>query len=137
MKKIIISILIISTLLFSGCSKNTPETSKNEVVIQNPTMIDKEETSTPAPETQRPTEETQKPKEKKPKTKEVLETSIDDIEKYMLENNAVSGKRTQMAAEIIGAINGFKYSDSNVEIYEYDTNSKRYKDLVKKPKGIS
>ena len=31
---------------------------------------------------------------------------------------------------MIGAISGVKYTDCNVEIYEYDTDSEKYKDLV-------
>ena len=36
----------------------------------------------------------------------------------------------EMAGEMIGAISGIKYKDCNVEIYEYDTSSEKYKELV-------
>lgn len=57
---------------------------------------------------------------------ESSERTLEDIEKFMLDNGAVSGERTQMVAEIIGGIAGFKYSDSGVEIYEYDVNTEEY-----------
>ena len=51
-----------------------------------------------------------------------------DIEKYLLDKNLLSGERTEMAAEMVGALSGFKYGDA--EIYEYDTSSEEYKELA-------
>ncbi len=135
MKKTIIPVLIISVLLISGCSENTSETAKNKDATEPPkaTVIQEISTPTPAPEETQEPAETQEP-EKKPKKKKASNASINDIKKYMVKNNAVSGKYTKMAADIIGAVNGFKYSDSSVEIYEYDIKSKVYKDLVKSKK---
>lgn len=59
-------------------------------------------------------------------SEETSERTLEDVEKYMLDNGAVSGERTQMAAEMVGGIAGFKYSDSGVEIYEYDVNTEEY-----------
>lgn len=52
------------------------------------------------------------------------ETSSSNIEDYLLEKGMLSGDRVEMAAEMLGAIAGFKYEDA--EIYEYDTNSEEY-----------
>ncbi len=125
MRKKIITLLMISALALSGCSnENTsepePETKTTAEATKSPDATSPaQETDTPEPQ------ETQEaPQEKK-------DASLDDIEQHMLENNAVSGEKTQMVADMIGAISGFKYSDSNVEIYEYDVNSKNYKALTK------
>ena len=58
------------------------------------------------------------------------ETSLEDLEKYLLEKGVLAGSKTQTAAEMIGAKAGFKYQDSNAEIYEYDMNSDAYKSLI-------
>lgn len=50
-----------------------------------------------------------------------------DIEDYLLKKGVLSGERTEMAADMVGAISGFKYGDA--EIYEYDTSSEEYKEL--------
>lgn len=54
------------------------------------------------------------------------EKTLSDIESYMQSSGILSGERTQMAADIVGAIDGFKYTDSGVEVYEYDINSEEY-----------
>lgn len=54
------------------------------------------------------------------------EKTLDNIESYMLNSGVLSGERTQMAADMVGGIDGFKYADSGVEIYEYDINSEEY-----------
>ncbi len=125
MRKKYITFLMISVLAISGCFKESasePKTENNTVAeaTKSPNVISSiQETDTPEPK-----------ETPKAPTKD-KEASIDDIEKYMLENDAVSGQRTQMAANMVGAIDGFKYGDSNVEIYEYDINSKNYKTLAK------
>ena len=123
MRKKIIALFIISVLIITGCSKeNTsePETKKTPIVETTKIPDATPEATASAPETSTPDVSTDK-----------TEASLDDIEKYMLDNGAISGQKTQMAADMVGAINGFKYADSNVEIYEYDTNSKNYKALAK------
>ena len=57
------------------------------------------------------------------------EHTLNDIENYLLDQGLLSGERTQMAAGLIGGIDGFKYSSSAGEIYEYDVNSDAYKKL--------
>lgn len=47
----------------------------------------------------------------------------------MLDEGALTGERTQMAAEMVGAVDGFKYDESNAEIYEYDVTSENYMKL--------
>ncbi len=57
--------------------------------------------------------------------------SLTEVEEYLKEKNVVSGEKTEVLAEMIGATSGFKYLDSNVEVYEYDTKSDTYKNLEK------
>lgn len=52
----------------------------------------------------------------------------EDIEGYLLDKNLLSGDRIEMAAEMVGALSGFKYGES--EIYVYDTSSEEYKELA-------
>lgn len=119
MRKKIITFLMISVLSISGCSKEDTSKPKAENTPTVETTKNPDATSS-TPEATTPNIPTNETK-----------ASLDDIEKYMIDNGAVSGQKTQMAADMVGAINGFKYSDSNVEIYEYDINSKNYKALAK------
>lgn len=56
--------------------------------------------------------------------------SLESLCQYLESSELVSGERIEMAGEMIGAISGVKYTDCNVELYEYDTDSEKYKDLV-------
>lgn len=56
--------------------------------------------------------------------------TLEDIESYMLEKGVLIGERIRMAAEYVGAIDGFKYEASATEIYEYDLESDEYKALA-------
>ena len=57
--------------------------------------------------------------------------AIADLESFLLEEGIVSGEKTKMAAEMVGALDGFKYGDFGVEVYEYDVNSEEYIALSK------
>ena len=50
------------------------------------------------------------------------------MEDYLLDLGLLTGERTEMAAEMIGAESGFKYGD--VEIYEFDESSDSYQKLA-------
>lgn len=56
--------------------------------------------------------------------------SLEDVDNQLSEFHF--GERTEMMASMIGAKNGFKYSDNDAsyEVYEYDINSDAYKTLV-------
>ena len=45
----------------------------------------------------------------------IEETTLDDLESYLLEQGVLSGKRTEVDAEKIMAEAGFAYKDSNVD----------------------
>lgn len=63
----------------------------------------------------------------------VLDSSsaLNDLEQYLLNQGVLSGNRTDVFAQMIGAKTGMKYKDSGVEIYEYSPDAKEYKELVK------
>lgn len=50
-----------------------------------------------------------------------------EIEQYLLDKGVLTGDRIEMDADMIGAVSGFKYGSA--EIYEYDTESDKYKTL--------
>lgn len=60
----------------------------------------------------------------------IEETTLDDLESYLLEQGVLSGKRTEVDAEKIMAEAGFAYKDSNVEIYEFAPGSSVYDALA-------
>ena len=57
------------------------------------------------------------------------ETTLADLEAYLLDKGVLTGEKTETAASMIGAVSGFKYADSHAEFYEYDENSDAYKTL--------
>lgn len=59
----------------------------------------------------------------------ITEKGLEDIENYLLSRKLLSGDRVQMAADMVGAVSGFKYTDTVGEIYEYDMESEEYKKL--------
>ncbi len=61
---------------------------------------------------------------------ETKESTLSDLADYLLDKGVVTGSSTSTAADLISAEAGFKYVDSSVEVYEYDTNSDAYKTLV-------
>ena len=77
-----------------------------------------EEEENAAPETEQQTTE-----------EEPAETTLADLETYLLDQGVLTGEKTETAASMIGATSGFKYADSNAEFYEYDENSDAYKTL--------
>ena len=60
---------------------------------------------------------------------EPAETTLADLETYLLDKGVLTGEKTETLASMIGAVSGFKYADSNAEFYEYDENSDAYKTL--------
>lgn len=111
MKKKIIALLMASTLAFGICACG------GEKQDDTPKKTQKQE-------------EQQKDTSAEESTNVEAETSLESLEKYLLEKGLLTGSKTQTAAEMIGAKTGFKYPDSNAEFYEYDTNSDAYKTLV-------
>jgi hypothetical protein len=57
--------------------------------------------------------------------------TLGDLVKYLKAKKLLSGKETKMDATLIGGKSGIKYSDVGVELYEYNTNTKAYKSVLK------
>ncbi len=114
MKKKLLLFLLMSALSITifACGKTNQKNDATDNGQESTASDEKEENSTTSSE----------PKEKI--------NTLKDIEQYMIENGVLSGERTQMAVELIGAIDGFKYNDSDIEVYEYDVNSEEYISLA-------
>lgn len=55
--------------------------------------------------------------------------TLDDLESYLLDCGVLQGEKTEMAASMVGAESGFKYSESGAEVYMYDEASKTLSEL--------
>ena len=122
MKKKIVTLLLISTMTFStlaGCG-NDSNTDSSQSTSQEETEKD---TNTTNGNVIKENEESIV--EESTETQKVEERSLSGIEQYLLDAGYLTGKRTQKAADMLGAIDGFGY-DCGVEIYQYDTNSETY-----------
>ena len=108
MKKKLFVLLITVSLLTAGCGKKE----------DNTTAATTEETTAIETTTEVTTTEAEK------------EKSLDDLAKYLVDGGYVSGEQSETMYSYIGAIGGFKYLDSNVEVYEYDETSDTYKEIV-------
>lgn len=113
MKKKIITVMIAGMLALSatacGGSGDSSDAPQNDSV---------QEEENAAPETEQQTT-----------VEEPAETTLADLETYLLDQGVLTGEKTETAASMIGATSGFKYADSNAEFYEYDENSDAYKTL--------
>ena len=113
MKKKIITVMIAGMLALSatacGGSGDSSDAPQNDSV---------QEEENAAPETEQQTT-----------VEEPAETTLADLETYLLDQGVLSGEKTETAASMIGATSGFKYADSNAEFYEYDEKSDAYKTL--------
>lgn len=117
MKKKLITVMIAGMLaLFAtacGGSGDSSDAPQND-------SVQEEENATPEAEQQTAEEES---------AEEPAETTLADLETYLIDQGVLTGEKTETAASMIGATSGFKYADSNAEFYEYDENSDAYKTL--------
>lgn len=119
-------ILCIVALMLSSCSNS----NENIVPSETPSVQITTET-TNIPQTEQPKNEiTDTPPTEKTETQKTYDDTLDGIEKYFSDKGLLSGERVKKEASMIGGIDGFAYIESDVEIYEYDVDSKEYKSLL-------
>lgn len=61
----------------------------------------------------------------------VEEKTLSGLIKHLKDEKLIKGSETKMDASLIGGKTGVKYKDSSVELYEFDTSSKEYKNIEK------
>ena len=116
MKKKILTVMIAGLLALSATACG--ESGDSSDAPQNDS-VQEEEDATPEAEQQAEEEPAEEP----------TETTLADLETYLLDQGVLTGEKTETAASMIGATSGFKYADSNAEFYEYDEKSDAYKTL--------
>lgn len=121
MNKKLLTMLLLTVLSVGivACGNESDKESQDTTVTEESSV---QQDSTESEESKSESQET----DSDVSSEEASERTLEDVEKFMLDKGAVSGERTQMAAEMVGGIAGFKYSDSGVEIYEYDVNTEEY-----------
>lgn len=142
-KKILLTLFAIS-ITISGCENSSPatvETIETTEVFETAESVS-EPTSETEPEEITPEDITDAVESLQETIQNEVDSIVDNYSpqettkslnslcQYLEDSNLVSGERIEMAGEMIGAISGVKYKDCNVEIYEYDTSSEKYKELV-------
>lgn len=118
MKRKILFLSVVAALAFSTSACGNNKTSNTDKVTQKQEL--EKDSSNSSVVNDEEVNNTQESKD---------ETSLEDLEKYLLEKGVLTGSKTETLAQMIGAKAGFKYQDSNAEFYEYDTNSDDYKAL--------
>lgn len=126
MKKKIVTLLLVSTMAFGtlvGCGNNSNTDSNKSNVQEEKETTDTKEVESEKQEESVPEETAEN--EEAETGEQAEERSLAGIEQYMLDAGYLTGERSQKAAEMLGAIDGFGY-ECGVEIYQYDTNSDTY-----------
>lgn len=117
MKKKLFALMLASTIMLAGCSDNSKTTTENTTSTTTKATTE----ATPEVTTETTTENM---------TEAVSDKSLNGLAVYLLDKGVVSGETSETFYEYIGAIGGFKYLDSDVEVYEYDTSSDTYKSIL-------
>lgn len=118
MKKKVLPLFIICSFLLAGCGS-----ADKNVTTESTTKITSESTTTDSLATEAKTTEIST-------TETSIDKSFDGLCSYLEDGNYVSGEKSEVYYSMIGASNGCKYLDSNVEIYEFDESSDTYKSII-------
>lgn len=105
MKKLYLSLFTLALLSLSGCGATTTTTQHNETTV----ITSSEEIATES------------------STTEETFNDVYSVAKALFDKGLITGQPTYLNAEMIHAVEGVKYSDQGVEIYEYDVSSDAYK----------
>lgn len=108
-----------------GCAREETESNSKSVQKEEQGASREEEKSSNSEE------ENESKSEENENDEFAGEKTLSEIEEFLLSKGVLSGERTKMAAEMVGAVDGFKYSVPGAEIYEYDIESEEYKKLCR------
>lgn len=122
-KNLLVALMIV--MIATGCGeKDDKKETTTEATTANVTV--EETTAT----TEATTEKTTAEVTTEATTEAEKEMTLDAIAKYLVDGGYVTGEQTETMYSYIGAIGGFKYLSSDVEVYEYDTSSDTYQEIV-------
>ncbi len=114
-------VFAVSALLLSACASNTAETTQAPTQSETSTELEKK-----AEDLTESLENIANELENAPTDAETK--SLEDLVKYLKENNMIEGEPEGIPAHLVGAIGGSKYD--TVYLYEYDKDSDSYKSLI-------
>ncbi|HIU75553.1 MAG TPA: hypothetical protein IAC62_06705 [Candidatus Pelethocola excrementipullorum] len=120
-KKLCLAVLCTLTLSFAACGNNVTATSSASSTSTSETSEEEQQTTDTSEEKEQATDTSGE--------EQAADISLSGLEAFLLEKGVITGARTEIAAEMVGAVSGFKYADTGAEFYEYDTNSDAYKTL--------
>lgn len=103
-----------------GCGEKAAETTTEQT-----TSVTTEQTTVTTTE-----EVTTKEQTTEVTTEKVKEKTFDGLCEYLEGKDILQGEKSEAMYAMINAINGCKYLECNVELYEYDINSDAYKDVL-------
>jgi len=133
MKKLILMMLLCTTVTFAACSNTNDE---KQTVTENETPSD--DTKVENEDKPAENEEANEPEEEEPvgntdqavpEEEQNLNASLEELEKFMLDKGVLVGEKTEPDAKILGAEAGFQYPEVGIEVYEYDVESDIYNKL--------
>ena len=131
MKKKIVTLLIATSIFCTACGAAPADASATSApTVSEPMNAVTPEDMTAAVESLNETIQAEIDSIANSYSPQETTKSLESLCQYLESSDLVSGERIEMAGEMIGAISGVKYTDCNVEIYEYDTDSEKYKNLV-------
>jgi hypothetical protein len=127
-KKLLMTLLSICFIVLCSCSKNNTTSVTNTNTVDESTN---ENVNTDESNKIEEAETTDSNDTTSNNDSEVTTVqSLDDVENYLKSAGVLTGEKTEMAAEMVGAVNGFKYLDNSVEVYEFDIESEAYKKVL-------
>ena len=128
-KKLLITLLSICVIGLCSCSAKTNNNSTKSISSTS-TEDESANANNNANENTTVNNTTEETETNDSNVTDTTTKSLDDVENYLQTAGVLIGEKTETAAVMVGAVNGFKYLDSSVEVYEFDTESEAYKKVL-------